>query len=101
MWSLDIEEREFHPGTFTSRPRKFSVVCSGDFCCIALCKSSTLDRDRNKSGIGFFFFPSDSTIRKRWVEVICQFCRKCVNDSFSIKNQQKFADFTSLLIALQ
>ena len=68
MSSLDNEEREFYPGTFTSRPRELTVVGSGDFYCIPLCKSSTLDRDRNKSGIGFFSFLSNPTIRKQWVK---------------------------------
>ena len=62
------EEKEFYPGTLTSRTRELTVVGSGDFCCIPLCKSSTLDRDRNKSGIGFFSFLSDPTIRKQWVK---------------------------------
>ena len=93
MSSLDNEEREFYPGTFTSRPRELTVVGSGDFCCIPLCKSSTLDRDRNKSGIGLFSFPSDPTIRKQWVKVISQFRRKGGNDSFSIKKSTKVCEF--------
>ena len=88
-------KREFYPDSFTSRPRELTVVGGGDFCCIPLCQSSTLDRDCNKSGIGFFSFPSDPSIRKQWVKVISQFRRKGGNDSFSIKYQQKFANFTS------
>ena len=93
MSSLDNEEREFHPGTFTSRPRELTVVGSGDFCCIPLCKSSTLGSDRNKSVIGFFSFPSDPTVRKQWVKVISQFRRKGGNDSFSIKKSSKVCEF--------
>ena len=85
MSPLDNEEREFHSGTFTSRPRELTVVGSGDFCCIP----SNLDRHRNKSGIGFFSFPGDITIRKQWVKVISQFRRKGGNDSFSIKKINK------------
>ena len=93
MPSLDNEEREFYPGTFTSRPRELTVVGSGDFCCITLCKSSTLDRDYNKSGIGLFSFPRDPTIRKQWVKVISQFYRKGRNDSFLIKKSTKICEF--------
>ena len=58
MLSLDNEEREFYYDTFTSGPREHTVVGSGDFCCIQFCKSSTFDRDRNKSGRAFFSVPS-------------------------------------------
>ena len=93
MSSLDNEEREFYPGTFTLRPRELTVVGSADFCCISLSKSSTLDRDRNKSGIGLFSFPSDSTIRKQWVKGISQFHRESGNDSFSIRKSTKVCEF--------
>ena len=68
MSLLDNKESEFDPDTFTSHPRELTVVSSGDVCGIPLCKSSTLDRDRNKSGIGFFSFLSNPTIRKQWVK---------------------------------
>ena len=73
------------------------AVGSEDFCCITLCKSSTLDRDHNKSGIGLFSFPSDPTIRKQWVKVISQFHQKGRNDSFSIKKSTKVCEFHFLI----
>ena len=73
---MDNEEREFYPGTFISRPRELTVVGSGDFCCIPLCKNSNLDRNK------IFLFPRDPTIGKGWVKVIFQFRRKGGNDSF-------------------
>ena len=94
MSSLDNEKRECCPDTFTSRPRELTVVGCGDFCTIALCKSSTCDRDRNKSGIGFFSFPSDPTIRKQWVKVISHLLfLKFSSDSFSIKKSTKVWEF--------
>ena len=55
-----------------------------------MCKSSTLDRDRNKSGIGYFPFLSDFTIKKQWVKAISKFRRKGENNSFSIKKTKVY-----------
>ena len=86
-------EEQFYPGTFTRRPKELEIVGSGDFCCIPLCKNTTLDRDHSKSGIGFFSFPSDQNVRKEWIKIISRYRRKGGKDSFTIKKSTKVCEF--------
>ena len=58
----DLESNNIYPGTSESRPEELQTVGYGDFCCIPLCKNSTLDKNKSKSGIGLFSFPSDPSV---------------------------------------
>jgi len=57
-------ERECYPGTSRTRPQKLEIAGFGDYYCISCCKSTTLDKNKIKSGIGMFGFPSNQETRK-------------------------------------
>ena len=58
----------------------------GDSCCIPECESTTLDKNKIKTGIGMFSFHSDDGTRKKWLCIVKQFRRKRGHDNFTTKN---------------
>ena len=78
--ALSTSSKEKYKNTSQYRPDEFEVVGSGHYCYIPGCKTSTLDKNKSKSHIGIFSFPSDPTTRKYWENVISQLRRKWKND---------------------
>ena len=93
MSSYEEKEKEFYPRSSLHRPKELDIGGSGDYCCIPLCKNSTYDRDKIKTGIGFFSFPSDPELKKRWVQILSKYRRKGGADTFSIKKSTKVCEF--------
>ena len=92
--SLPTYTNEKYVNSSRFRPNELEVAGSGHYCCIPGCKSSTLDKDKNKSYIGIFSFPSDSTLRKHWENIISQFRRKGKYDSYDPrKSSTKVCEF--------
>lgn len=85
--------KETYRGSCIKRPKQLDIVGNGDFCSIPLCKNSTLDKYGNKTAIGFFSFPSDPQLRKKWSKIVSQFRRKGGKDGFSIKKTTKICEF--------
>ena len=83
-----------YPGTSRTRPKELEVDGFGDYCCIPCCKSTTLDRYKNKSGIGMFSFPvSDKETFKKWLSIVSTFRRKGGADHFEVKKNTKICEF--------
>ena len=68
------------------KPKEIDGGGTGIYCCVPLCKSATYDRDKNKTGIGFFKFPKRPDVHKKWSSIIKQYRRSGGNDSFKIKS---------------
>ena len=75
------------------KPKELDGGGSGVYCCIPLCKSATYDREKNKTGIGFFKFPKRPDINKKWSSIIKQYRRSGSNDSFKIKSTTVVCEF--------
>ena len=90
-----IENARVHiyPGTGRTRPEEQETYGYGDSRCIPECKSTNLDKNKIKAGIGMFSFPSDDETRKKWLSIVKQFRRKGGHDNFNIKKQQKYVSF--------
>ena len=90
---LRIAEKHVYPGTGRTSPEELETYSYGDSCCIPECKSTTLDKNKIKNGMGMFSFPSDDEKRKKWLPIVKQFRRKGGHDNFTIKKQQKYVSF--------
>ena len=88
-----MAEKQMYPGTGWTRPEAMETYGYGDSCCIPECKSTTLDKNKIKTGIGIFSFLSDDETRKKWLSVVKQFRRKGGHDSFTIKKTTKICEF--------
>ena len=95
------EQPECYSGTSRRRPNELSIFGFGDNCCIHLCMKWTLDEDKNKSDIGLFGFPTDPTLRKRWVNIVSKFRRRGAKDSFFIKKSTKICKFNFPINAIK
>lgn len=93
MAASSSKTKETYPNSSLTRPNKLDNVGTGDFCCIPLCKSSTLDSFGNKTKIGMFSFPKDKALHKKWLNIVSQFRRKGGKDSFSVKRTTKICEF--------
>ena len=62
---LRMAEKQMYPGTGRTRPEELETYGYGDSCCIPECKSTTLDKNKIKTGIGMFSFSSDDEKRKK------------------------------------
>lgn len=82
-----------YPGTSTPRPEEQQIAGYGNFCCVPLCKSSTLDKQKLKTGIGMFSFPSESRLRKLWISIISKYRRKGGDDIFTVSKNTKICEF--------
>ena len=82
-----------YPETSTARPEELETSGSDDYCCIPLCKSSTLDKNKNKTGIGLFSFPSDGKLKKQWIDIVSRYRRRGGNDSFTVTKNTKICEF--------
>ena len=60
-----MAEKQMYPGTGRTCPEELETYGYGDSCCIPECKSTTLDKNKIKTGIGMFSFPSDDETRKK------------------------------------
>ena len=69
------EDSNVYPGTSQCRPAELDGGGSGVYCCIPLCKNATYNREKQKSGIGFFRFPKDKEMKVKWINMIKQFRR--------------------------
>ena len=58
-----------------------------------MCQSATYNRDKLKTGIGFFKFPKDPATYKAWTSVIKQFHRGGGDDSSKIKPTTVVCEF--------
>ena len=81
--------QETYEGTTKKRPRKLDTSGTGDYCCIPNCKSSTLDKNQEKTGIGFFTFPKDEALKRIWLQRLKTY-RK---DKVVIKRNTKVCEF--------
>ena len=84
---------ETYPNTSRGRPKQLELAGHGNFCCIPLCKNSTLDKDKNKTEIGLFSFPSEEGLRRQWIKVISRYRRKGGDDAFTITKNTKVYEF--------
>ena len=91
--SSKTDEDETYPNSSLTRPNKLESTGTGDFCCIPLCKSSTLDNSGNKTKIGMFGFPKDKKLERKWINIVTQFRRKGGKDSFCVKRTIKICEF--------
>ena len=82
-----------YPGTGRKRPEELETYVYGDSYCIPECKSTTPDKNKIKTRIGMFSFPSDNETSKKWLPIVKQFRRKGGHDNFTIKKQQKYVSF--------
>ncbi len=87
------EDSNVYPGTSQRRPVELDGGGSGVYCCIPLCKNATYNRDKQKSGIGFFRFPKDDELRKKWMNTIKQFRRSGGADSFKVTSSTVICEF--------
>ena len=88
-----MAEKQMYPGTGRTRPEELETYGYGDSCCIPECKITTLDKNKIKTGIGMFSFPSDDETRKKWLSILKQFRRKGGHGNFTIKKKKKNASF--------
>ena len=63
------------------------------YCCIPNCGSSFYDKDGNKTGIGFFKFPTDKDRRKLWIRIVNNVRRKGAGDNFTINEYTRICQF--------
>ena len=88
-----MAEKHMYPGTFWTCQEELETYGYGDSCCTPECKSTTLEKNKIKTGIGMLSFPSDDKMRKKWLSIVKQFRRKGGHDNFTIKKQQKYVSF--------
>jgi len=70
------------------RPNKSVTSGSGNYCCIPGCKSTQYkieNKEKSKTGIGFFRFPKSPSKKKNWVAVVSKYRRKGGADVFNKK----------------
>ena len=79
------EDSNVYPDTLQCRPAELDGSGSGVYCCIPLCKNATYNREKKKSGIGFFRFPKDKEMKVKWINMIKQFRRSGDADTFKVE----------------
>ena len=99
MSSYEEKEKEFYPRSSLHRPKELDIGGSGDYCCIPLCKNSTYDRDKMKTGIGFFRFHLILNSRKDGFKSYQSIEEKEELIHLVLKNPQKFVSFNFQLVA--
>ena len=62
-----MTEKQMCPGTGRTCPAELEAYGHGGSCCKPECKSTTLDKNKIKTGIGIFSFLSDDETRKKWL----------------------------------
>ena len=89
----NVVNQEVYPCSSKQRPQENVSGGYGMHCCIPECSSFFYDRNREKTGIGFFKFPKDEQLRKKWLKVIGQFRRKGGADSFRVIDSTAVCEF--------
>ena len=73
IYKIMPEDANVHSEKLQCRPTELDSGGSGVYCCIPLCKNATYNRNKQKSGTGFFRFPKDDHLRAKWTGIIKQF----------------------------
>ena len=87
------EESNLYPGTSRCRPAELESGGSGVYCCIPLCKNATYNRYKERSGIGFFRFPKDKELNRKWINIVKRFRRSGGADSFTVNSSTVICEF--------
>jgi hypothetical protein len=77
----------------SKRPAKLLKAGRGIYCCIPKCGSAFYNNMNEKTGIGFFKFPSDSKQQQTWKRIIKLCRRKGGNDHFRVDKSTRICEF--------
>ena len=75
------------------RPNKLLKAGRGIYCCIPNCGSAFYNNKNEKTGIGFFKFPSDPQQNQNWKRIVKLYRRRGTNDTFCINNNTRICEF--------
>ena len=77
-----------------TRPSEVKAGGSGVYCCVPTCGSATYcGQNKTKTGIGFFTFPKNPELRRKWKSSIGRYRWKGGADSFQIKDTTVVCEF--------
>lgn len=75
------------------RPNKLLKAGRGIYCCIPNCGSAYYNNNNEKTGIGFFRFPSDQQQNQLWRRIVKLYRRRGKNDNFTINTNTRICEF--------
>ena len=75
------------------RPNKLLKAGREIYCCIPNLRSAFYNKKNEKTGIGFFNFPSDSQHNQDLKRIVKLYRRRGTNDTFCINNNTRVGEF--------
>ena len=87
------ESKETYLNSSQKRHPRITSGSSGIYCCVSQCGSASYNKDKQKSGIGFFKLPENVALFKAWKKTIGQYRRKGGANTFEINKTTHICEF--------